>query len=291
MKCPKCGYNSFEYLDNCKKCNHELSGFKASHGIRAVVLPFRPLEQMTAPSEERMPAPQATPVADTDEEMFSWHDEPAESSPVGGEEFPIQALGQPDREPEPFSFDLDLPLATPAEEGGRELALEDLGGEGSLPLEESYSGAEQLKEEPPLQEETPFGDFSFDDLYKQEETGQEQPEEEPAPFMEPSVTDDGTVAAGPTEFSFDDLETNETPVAPEEEAVVAVEPPGAFDFDAFPFKETSLQQESCQPEEVFPAEEEAVAEEEEAFDSMGLSAEEYESLFGEAPPKKKAARN
>jgi hypothetical protein len=39
MKCPKCGFNSFEYLDSCKKCGNDLAAFKASLGIQPVVMP------------------------------------------------------------------------------------------------------------------------------------------------------------------------------------------------------------------------------------------------------------
>lgn len=37
MKCPKCGYNSFEFLDNCKKCGAESVSFKKGMGIKPVV--------------------------------------------------------------------------------------------------------------------------------------------------------------------------------------------------------------------------------------------------------------
>ncbi len=36
MKCPKCGYVSFEYLDMCKKCQHDLTMFKEERGIFAI---------------------------------------------------------------------------------------------------------------------------------------------------------------------------------------------------------------------------------------------------------------
>jgi predicted nucleic acid-binding Zn-ribbon protein len=39
MKCPKCGYNSFEYNDNCPKCLNDLTGYKAAHGLKAIALP------------------------------------------------------------------------------------------------------------------------------------------------------------------------------------------------------------------------------------------------------------
>ncbi len=39
MKCPKCGYNSFESYDTCKKCSADLTEFKQIHKLTALVLP------------------------------------------------------------------------------------------------------------------------------------------------------------------------------------------------------------------------------------------------------------
>ena len=37
MKCPKCGYVSFEYLDTCRKCGRDLTQFKSDMGITTFV--------------------------------------------------------------------------------------------------------------------------------------------------------------------------------------------------------------------------------------------------------------
>lgn len=34
MKCPKCGYHSFEHLDSCRKCNSDLSEHKIKFNLR-----------------------------------------------------------------------------------------------------------------------------------------------------------------------------------------------------------------------------------------------------------------
>lgn len=39
MKCPKCGYNSFESLASCKKCSTDLSEHKAKFGLRGFAAP------------------------------------------------------------------------------------------------------------------------------------------------------------------------------------------------------------------------------------------------------------
>lgn len=39
MRCPKCGYNSFDHLDSCKKCGKNLVEFKQTYGIKSVLFP------------------------------------------------------------------------------------------------------------------------------------------------------------------------------------------------------------------------------------------------------------
>ena len=46
MKCPKCGYNSFEFNDNCPKCLIDLTGYKATHGLKAMALPLTARTEM-----------------------------------------------------------------------------------------------------------------------------------------------------------------------------------------------------------------------------------------------------
>lgn len=39
MKCPKCGFNSFETNDACPRCSHDLTSFKISNGLIPLVFP------------------------------------------------------------------------------------------------------------------------------------------------------------------------------------------------------------------------------------------------------------
>lgn len=76
MKCPKCGYNSFEYLEQCKKCSNDLVLFKESTGIRSVLVPVE--KTAAAPAVEKTPEM----AADTQQEAsgggeFIW-DAPAQ---------------------------------------------------------------------------------------------------------------------------------------------------------------------------------------------------------------------
>lgn len=103
MKCPKCGYNSFEFHDSCKKCATDLTGYKETYGLRPIVLP---LEARTSLSEALMAktalSAQSPEAAAEQVDMFSFDlpeddatrsiiddpfnfdDEPAAKSQTGG---------------------------------------------------------------------------------------------------------------------------------------------------------------------------------------------------------------
>ncbi len=74
MKCPKCGFNSFEYLDSCKKCGNDLAAFKMSLGIQPVVMPpgvFSGQEATSEGAEDSfIPETSAIPASAADEFEF-----------------------------------------------------------------------------------------------------------------------------------------------------------------------------------------------------------------------------
>ena len=39
MKCPKCGYHSFDHMDSCKKCSKDLAEHKAKFNLRGFFSP------------------------------------------------------------------------------------------------------------------------------------------------------------------------------------------------------------------------------------------------------------
>ena len=80
MKCPKCGFNSFEYYDSCKKCSSDLIAFKQIHSVTSLVLPLEAKEKMAA--EFRLAESETDQISDTVEahdDIFSF-DLPGESS-------------------------------------------------------------------------------------------------------------------------------------------------------------------------------------------------------------------
>lgn len=79
MKCPKCGYNSFEYLDQCKKCGHDLAVFKESNGIRSVLVPA--VAKGDEVSVVGISGVQQDAGGAPADETFSW-DEPADDTSI-----------------------------------------------------------------------------------------------------------------------------------------------------------------------------------------------------------------
>jgi hypothetical protein len=106
MKCPKCGFNSFEYYDSCKKCSNDLTSYKATYGIKPIVLPAEVRASMAeellaqtalnTPQSEASDAPvdmfsfdvpDAQPSSSLTDDPFNFDDEPATAHSEGGFEF------------------------------------------------------------------------------------------------------------------------------------------------------------------------------------------------------------
>ena len=82
MKCPKCGYNSFEYYDFCKKCANDLSGYKQTYGITPIILPLEAQKKMAEEFRAaREVSDQPSENVETPDDMFSF-DLPEDSSPA-----------------------------------------------------------------------------------------------------------------------------------------------------------------------------------------------------------------
>lgn len=64
MKCPKCGYHSFEHLNACKKCQTDLSAFKTTHKIVSVITPRTTAATPQLSSQAPRPAAEEPPDHD-----------------------------------------------------------------------------------------------------------------------------------------------------------------------------------------------------------------------------------
>jgi len=100
MKCPKCGYNSFEIHDTCKKCANDLTSYKDIHGLKSIVLPQ---ETRTVMADKLMAdKAQNVPVAEVEApaDMFSFDIPDVETTAEAGSFL----------KDDPFNFD-DVPAA------------------------------------------------------------------------------------------------------------------------------------------------------------------------------------
>lgn len=133
MKCPKCGYNSFEFLDNCKKCSSDLVAFKESLGIRPVILPFMakaaeaPAGFTTSSAVLGQPVPGNIPEPIVEDNAFSWDESLAEESPKQEESIPELDMGSAQVEKDEaglFSFGEESPTDSYGEFSFEEVAKE-----------------------------------------------------------------------------------------------------------------------------------------------------------------------
>lgn len=70
MKCPKCGYTSFDYLDACKKCGTDLSAVRSMLGVIAVSPDEMAVASPKGPSAAASALAGATVVEDFDDINF-----------------------------------------------------------------------------------------------------------------------------------------------------------------------------------------------------------------------------
>ena len=79
MKCPKCGYISFETSDSCRKCSNDLSAFRQAHGLTPIVLPAAVRASMAKSlgAGEAEHQPSQEPANDAFTFDLPQHDEPA----------------------------------------------------------------------------------------------------------------------------------------------------------------------------------------------------------------------
>jgi len=114
MKCPKCGYNSFEHYDSCKKCSHDLTGYKATFGLKAIVLPLDARTSMAAAlmaeTAAASPAPEEVEAAAIDMFSFDLPEDEAATTPETGRDNPFdfdEETGPAKATGGEFSFDED----------------------------------------------------------------------------------------------------------------------------------------------------------------------------------------
>ncbi|MDK9717114.1 MAG: hypothetical protein OEL57_04295 [Trichlorobacter sp.] len=109
MRCPKCGYTSFESYDSCRKCSADLTEFKQSHGITSMVLPPSLCAEMAAGLGIETTRQNNT-SPDTSNDMFTF-DLPTEqqqtpaapTSPFSFDDSPAPSFDTPTAAADPFA--------------------------------------------------------------------------------------------------------------------------------------------------------------------------------------------
>jgi hypothetical protein len=120
MKCPKCGYHSFESLDNCKKCSHDLKDHKAKFHLRGLTLPGTALTAEPATPSVAGEAEKVAAVDSADNESIDFGFDFLEEDEAQTEKSPdAVSLGGDDQEislDQPFEVDSEaVPAESPAE--------------------------------------------------------------------------------------------------------------------------------------------------------------------------------
>lgn len=174
MKCPKCGYNSFEYNDTCVKCSNDLKAFKATYNIEPVVLPGHALAAIAADfSKTALAAVSQTETSSSASDMFSFdlspqtQDAPGDNPFNFGEE-PDTAKASPFDD---FNFAgvSDTPKAASAESNFSELLDQSPapGAAHQTPVQPSDNSANK--------DEFDLSDFSWDDTPSPVKTEEPKP--------------------------------------------------------------------------------------------------------------------
>lgn len=118
MKCPKCGYHSFESLDNCKKCGHDLIEHKAKYNLRGLTLPGTAVTAEAAATSAAVETGSvATVDADADESIDFGFDFLEEDEKQPGHNRGSVSLGDDDQEISlDQAFEVDSEAIPPAED-------------------------------------------------------------------------------------------------------------------------------------------------------------------------------
>jgi hypothetical protein len=228
MKCPKCGFNSFEYHDVCKKCSSDLTGYKQAHSILAIVLPKEAREALATSRQmaDTAETDQATHVPETHADMFTF-------------DLPEDEAAAPEAAPaadyNPFNFD-EQPAA-PAHQAPTDFSLDEEGTpevDASAPVTPQVANANPFAfdDEPDAPELTSSDDGAVNEGQKSAQTKAE--DDAFADLLESTVRDDdagtGTGAAGAPAAT----EQSSPPAAPE----TAVEGSDEFDLENFAWDST-----------------------------------------------------
>jgi len=150
MKCPKCGYNSFDYLDSCKKCNKDLTEHRARFNIQSILLSEMPSETVVAAPEEVI----AAVTADTSIDDFASGGAGADANDFG-----FDFMGD-NEDNENLAFDELFEEVSSEDDVEETLPAPETSGDQPVSLDQELGD----KKVPPVLEEIGIDDFSFDEM-------------------------------------------------------------------------------------------------------------------------------
>lgn len=131
MRCPKCGFHSFDYLDSCKKCGVDLTELKLRFKFQGYVAPAAP----ATVAEPEAPAADLPEVAEAEDEAIDFGfdvlgEENLPSPPEGQGEFDGWSSGDEAGADDPAAIDLaadsGLSLDQPFPADGESVPDDDL---------------------------------------------------------------------------------------------------------------------------------------------------------------------
>ncbi len=231
MRCPKCGYNSFDHLDSCKKCGKDLSEFKQNFGIKSVLFPGQTtLDSVVDDVEfDDAAADVAVPVAATATTATALNGSDDGSAPTGtdGDDFGFDFMGD-SADDDDLSFDELFEEAPEDEdieesiEGPKEAKVETDASPDDTSSLDSIEDESDLEDDfgfdPKDEEDASASEdsFSFDDDEPKDPVEDSGPEEDPKrPFDLP----ESSQFAGAPEDSLNILQEQPSPVITAGESV------------------------------------------------------------------------
>jgi hypothetical protein len=115
MKCPKCGYHSFDHLDSCRKCNSDLSEHKTKFNLRGFFFPGQAATAPMGAATKEDAAIIEQPVDDPAGFGFAFLEEEESPASRAAKELSLDADGVDINISQPFNVDSET---VPADDNG-----------------------------------------------------------------------------------------------------------------------------------------------------------------------------
>jgi len=172
MRCPKCGFHSFDHLETCKKCGQDLSEHKVKYGIGGLMTFVTASRGGAAPKEAKEGPAADEVVAEVRESVesptddldfgFGLMDDEATEPAAGAAPEPLAS----DNEDDFFQFDETPSGMSEATDSAAPLAREEEAADDFFQVDEDFAAMSEAAEPaaPLTPKEEAADDFAEDDL-------------------------------------------------------------------------------------------------------------------------------